>query len=169
MAMVWMAELCLQIAPVEFILVQGNHDTTASFHLARFLYGWFHSHERVTVDYNTMKRKYRQYGKTLLGFTHGDEVKPEKLPGIMATEVPREWGETRFREVHCGHRHRARQTQHVPVNTHDGTIVRELRALSATDKWHYDHGFVGAQRAADAFVYSPDSGFVGNWCANARE
>jgi hypothetical protein len=169
MSIVWAVEYCLPIAPIELILIPGNHDPTASFHLAMFLSAWFRNCSRVEVDRGPRTRKYRQYGKTLLGFTHGDEVKPEKLPGIMATEVPREWGETRFREVHCGHRHRARQTQHVPVNTHDGTIVRELRALSATDKWHYDHGFVGAQRAADAFVYSPDSGFVGNWCANARE
>ncbi len=79
--------------------------------------------------------------------THGDKGRKQDYPLLMATEEPKMFGETLYREAHTGHIHQI-QTQE-----HHGVRVRVSPALCAADAWHAENMYVGNQRAAEAFVW----------------
>ncbi len=97
-------------------------------------------------------RKYFEFGKVLLGFTHGD--KGSNYPMLMATERSDAWSRTSFREIHTGHRHCDKVTED------HGVKVRILPALCPPDDWHQEHGYVENQRQAEAFIWNKDQGLV---------
>lgn len=157
-----------EVAPVEVVSVPGNHDKATTWHIARYLWARFADNNRVTVDTSPKLRKYVKYGVNLLGFTHGDCIKDDKLPLLMAQEQPKAWGETTFREMLTGHFHKRKETRFNVGDTHTGVVVRVLPSLSATDAWHYQMGFVKSQRAAEAYLYSKEHGYTGHFSANLR-
>lgn len=156
------------VAPVKVIYVPGNHDQQTSWHLCHVLRAWYRNAKDVAVDLEPTTRKYVAYGANLIGFTHGDKEKHDRLPGLMALEVPELWAATRHREFHIGHFHTRRETKYGFLNTHDGVAIRTLPSLCAADAWHYQHGYVGSPRAADAFVWSKEFGLSGYFTSNAR-
>jgi len=93
-------------APVDVIIVSGNHDYERMFYAGDVLAGWYRNDANVTVDNSYDSRKYYEYGQNMLMFTHGDKEKPADMPLIMATEKPEMFARTSHREVHCGHLHK---------------------------------------------------------------
>jgi hypothetical protein len=168
MAVIWAVERLATLAPVDVLWCPGNHDRLSSFHMARTLKAWFRSIPDVTVDCSPKVRKYHRYGTTLIGFEHGDKVKHEKLAGLMPLEMPHDFAETTTREFHVGHQHRARKLEFASLDTHGGIPVRVLRSLSAVDQWHFENAFVGSLRAAEAYLFSKETGYSGHFVANAR-
>lgn len=169
-ALVNVGALAARIAPVEWVLARGNHDYTSVYHLARELQAHYRGtpmEDRVKVDTSVQHRKYLQYGTTLLGYTHGNEEKHSALPGLMATEAKEKWAATEHHEWHLGHFHKKKQMSFVPVESHEGVIVRTLGALTGRDAWHSLKGYVG-DRAAEAYLWSRDRGYVGHWSVDAR-
>ncbi len=166
-----MTEYLLNFAPVRFLRVPGNHDANTSFFLCHALDQRFHKTDRVTVDVSPKSRKYYQYGCNLLGFIHGDKVPRDgikTLPAIMSGEMKHVWPEIMNPEWHLGHKHTQRKFITQDLETMNGHVVRWLAALSPTDAWHYDNLFVGNKKAAEAFIYDREYGFVANFNANAR-
>jgi hypothetical protein len=157
MAVVHAIDTLLQVAPVDIEFVPGNHDQTTSWHIARFLMAWYRQCDAVSVNCEPIARKYVQYGQTLIGLTHGNSVKLDKLPVIMATEVPHLWAATAWREWHTGHLHSKREMQFNAVNNHDGVVVRVLPSLCQRDMYHYEHGYIG-NRQAEGYLYSHERG-----------
>lgn len=159
-------DTCAAVAPVEVLFVPGNHDRETAFYLCSYLEAWYHQHQGVKVDVSPKARKYKQYGATLLGFTHGHGEKVASLPLIMAGEVSNLWAQSTHREWHIGHLHQKKEMQFLSGDTHGPVFVRMLPSLSGTDAWHYSKGFVGAQRAAEAYLYSHRNGYTGHFSAN---
>lgn len=143
------------IAPVRVILVPGNHDTLSTWHLGDSLACYFHATPDVSIDNEPRTRKYHQFGKVMLMFTHGDKGKRPNYPLVMATEQPKMFGETVHREAHTGHLHQTR------VEEMHGVRVRISPALCPADAWHAENMYTGNARAAEAFVWSADEGMVG--------
>lgn len=168
MAVVNAVNQMLLTAPVDILLVPGNHDRQSSLHAARFAWAFFHNHPHVRVDFSANPRKYYEYGQTLLGFTHSNEEKPADLPLLMATEVPAKWAATSCHEFHVGHFHKTKNVQTVTVDTHTGTLVRTLPSLCSTDAWHHRRGYVGGRHSADGLLYEYDEGFAGLFPTLAR-
>lgn len=161
-----------EIAPVSVKVVPGNHDRERSQYLGEALFSWYHEAKDVTVDNEARLRKYFQFGKTLLGFTHGSEERPEDLALVMASEVPELWAATEFREYATGHLHRRKKSvkptlpdlrQLNTASTHNGVTVRTIPSLVPADAWHASKGYVGGGRAAEVYLYSDQHGFVGNF------
>lgn len=144
-------EYLRQTAPVDVIVIPGNHDNVSMFHLGDALECWFHAHKDVTINNEPISRKYYQFGKVMLGFCHGHQEKHDKLPNLAAVEEPAMWAATIYREWHCGHLH------HESVKEHMGTNVRILPSLSGRDRYHHDHGYVGAKRIAQGFLFSEEN------------
>jgi hypothetical protein len=165
MAVVGAVEFLRRIAPVEIILVAGNHDRVSSYHLVHTLKAWFRHERNVTVDDGPSQRKYILYGNSMILFSHGDEEKHSSLPAIMATERPDLWHQSKFRSVHLGHFHKRKETSLVSVDTHDGVVISILPSLSGRDAWHARRGYIGV-RAADAYIYSKANGPSGYVTAN---
>ncbi len=143
------------IAPVVVYIVPGNHDTQAAWHLGDSLECYFHSTPDVTIHNEPTMRKYHQHGKVMLMWTHGDKGRLPDYPLMMAIEQPEMFGATLYREAHTGDKH------HLRVQEHHGVRVRISPALCAPDAWHSENHYVGAQRAAEAFVWHADEGLVG--------
>lgn len=149
-------DMLRRYAPVEVILVQGNHDYERSYCGALHLDAYFRDDPNVNVNWQPVERKYYQYGDNMIVHTHGNGPKKGDWLGIVASEEPEMWGRTKFREVHMGHYH------HLSVEENHGLVTRFLGSLSATDAWHYHKGFVGARKSAHAFIYHPKQGPIVN-------
>jgi hypothetical protein len=128
----------------------------------------FRNSDRVHVDFSPTTRKYHRYGVNLIGFAHGCDEKIPDLPLIMATERPRDWAETTTREFHVGHVHHSKRLSSRDIDSKMGVRVRTLQSLTPPDAWHYRCGFIGSTRAAEAFLWSRERGFVANFEAKAR-
>lgn len=154
------------VAPVEVLTVPGNHDRDSVFKLGTVLHAWYRNDAEVTINNAPTRRKYKHYGCTLLGFTHGDSEKHIDLPLILAQERPQEWAASQFREFHLGHFHKRKETRHTAGDTFGGVVVRVLPSLSATDAWHYAQGYVKSIREAHSHFYSYDNGPIGTVISN---
>lgn len=136
-------------APTDVILAPGNHDEVLTWALQNILLSHYRNDSRVTINGGFGSRKYYAWGRTLLGFTHGDKPKKAQLPALMAAEVRRAWGTAFHKEIHTGHTHAT-----ASIDTIDGTIVRTFASISAADKWHAENGYVGAPRTMESWFYS---------------
>jgi hypothetical protein len=148
------------IAEVRVMWIPGNHDPQMSYHLCTYLAAWFRKDSRVIIDYGPKTRKYYHFGNTLLGFTHGDKENHSRLPLLMATENPVDYGTATTREWHVGHLHKERETRFVASNSEGDVVVRVLPSLTGTDAWHFQQGYVKNNKVAEAYVYEKSAGLV---------
>lgn len=147
------------IAPVDVLIIPGNHDEATMFTLGELLDAWYRDSGKVKIFNSPKLRKYYQYGKNAIMFTHGDKEKHAELGLIMAHEEPKMWGETKYREVHLGHLHKSKSIQYTTGDEYPGFKIRILPSLSATDAWHHAQGYLSA-KAAKAFVWHKDQGLI---------
>jgi len=133
--------------------IPGNHDPQAIWSLAFTLDAYFSAEPRVTVDLGPSKFWYYRFGKVLIGSTHGDTVKQGQLGGIMATDQPRDWGETVHRYWYTGHVH------HSSVVELPGVVCESFRTLAARDAYAAGHGY-RAGRDMRCIVHHRDYGEV---------
>ena len=156
-AVIAAVERARAVAPVEVIIVPGNHDRQSAFMLGEVLGAYFRAAGDVTIDNSPPSRKYRVFGggAALVGWTHGDQVKMASLPLIMGKEQPKAFAQARHKAWHLGHFHKARQTTYAAGDTHGGVTVRVIPSLSGTDAWHFDSGYVDGVKAAEGFIWGP--------------
>tara|TARA_B000000532_G_scaffold229507_1_gene209928 strand:- start:4649 stop:5779 length:1131 start_codon:yes stop_codon:yes gene_type:complete len=148
-------------APVDIIVVSGNHDYERMFYAGDVLAGWYRNDANVTVDNGYSSRKYYEYGKNMIMFTHGDKEKPADMPLIMATEKPEMFARTSHREVHCGHLHKEM------VNEYRGIKVRFVPSICPNDEWHKQMGYE-AKRTGQAYIWNKSTGLEGYLQSNVR-
>lgn len=158
-----------QVAPVEVIVVPGNHDYERMFYIGDALYAWYHNCNEVCVNNEPSPRKYTTYGVNLIGLTHGSSEKQADLPLIMASERPELWAKAKHTEWHIGHLHKSKSMNWVDIDERFGTIIRILPSLSGTDSWHHEKGYVGNTRAAQAYAWGRDTGYKGHFQVNVNE
>lgn len=145
-----------EIAPVDVLIVPGNHDATTMFTLGDCLDLYYEKHSSVTVDNSPKLRKYYQYGKNLLMFTHGnEETSSIRLGELCATEASKMWGDTEHRMALVGHLH------HKSVKETVGFITTVVSSLSAPDYWHVSKGYIGATRRSEIFLWDKEKGLIG--------
>lgn len=132
--------------PTHLVVIPGNHDEILSYALQEILRAYFRSSKHVTIDNGGTVRRYVQWGKCLLGLTHGDKAK-KLLPGLMAREAASQWSQSTLREWHRGHLHYRKD-----MDTLEGVLIRQHPALCPPDAWHAGEGFI-SPRGMDAFIY----------------
>ena len=154
---------CRSLAPVEVLLIPGNHDMHASMYLAYAMQAHFRSDKYITVDASPENRKARAHGNLLVGWAHDASSKQGVWANELAQRFPKLWGASKFREWHTGHKHKKSDTKMKPTDTHGGVLIRQLSALSEIDKWHYEHGFTDAVPGSESFVWSKDNGIIANF------
>lgn len=138
-------------APIEVFCVPGNHDFMTSYHALMSLWCYFHNNENVSVDTSSLPRHYIEFGKCLIGFSHGDKER-KRIEKIMQVEAAEQWGRTKFREMHLGHLHSEQ------VMEDGGIIIRNLSSVTGTDVWHNESGFIGAIRKCTCFLWDKENG-----------
>lgn len=147
-------ESLIPYADVHVQFNPSNHDFTNGFFLCDTVMTWFRNCENVTFDADMTNRKYFRYHNNLIGSTHGDTAKKEKLPLLMAHEAKEMWGETKHKYFYIHHGHRKVSEDYGPVN------VEMLRSPSGTDMWHHKHGYSGNPKAIEGFIHSKEHGQV---------
>lgn len=150
------------IAPVDVIVISGNHDYERMFYAGDVLAGWFQNDDNVTVDNSEESRKYYEYGANMLMFTHGDNEKPSEMPLIMATEQPFMFARTSVREVHCGHFHKEQ------VNEYRGIKVRFIPSICPNDEWHKKMGYEST-RVGQSYIWHRTRGLEGYLQCNVEQ
>ena len=115
--------------------VCGNHSPEGEQMLALALQLYYHNNDRVIVETSPNKFYYHQWGKILIGLTHGDKVKHGELPMIMAADVPKMWGDTIFHYFYIGHVH------HQSTKEYQGCSVESFNTLTPNDAWHHGSGY----------------------------
>jgi len=144
---------------VHFVPVKGNHDPVLSTALGIMLAHVYEDEPRVTVDTSPAWRHYIRHGATMIGLAHGDKTKDRDLPGLMATERPEDWGQTRHRYYHRGHDHQDR------LEEFNGCLVEHHRTLAPGDAYAVSHGWISG-RSMKQITYHADFGEVGrNTCS----
>jgi len=144
-----------EFAPVDVVVIQGNHDFERMFYVGEVLDALYHNNKNVTVDNSLESRKYYEYGTNMIMFTHGDKEKAAELPLLIATEQPEMWSRCKVREVHCGHKHKEM------LNEYMGTKVRFIPSICANDTWHKTQGYVGTLRCGQAYIWNKNRGLEG--------
>jgi len=142
------------IAPVDVIVVQGNHDWERMFYVGEMIKAYYSGSSSINVDNSPNPRKYYMYGQCLLMYTHGDKEKASEMPLIMATEKPLLFASSKHREVHCGHFHKEM------LNEYRGVKVRFLPSICTTDDWHKEMGYEH-YRCAQAYLWDHVTGLDG--------
>lgn len=125
----------------------GNHDEESSKLLAVAIAAHFRSEPRVTVDTNPSRFFMHRFGKVMVAATHGDMLKMGNIAGFMATNWPREWGETEFRYGYTGHVH------HDRAKVHNGVKAESFNTLTAKDAWHAGMGFSSPRTAVSITLH----------------
>lgn len=147
---------------VHVICEIGNHDDHSAVALAHALSLYYENNERVTVDLSPALFHWYRFEKNLIGFTHGDKVKRDKLPGVMAVDRAADWGETTNRYWYIGHVHHDRLTEF------PGCIVESFRTLASSDAWHAGQGY-RSQRDMKVDVIHKDWGKVERHIVGIRQ
>lgn len=156
---IWAIDACLmKYGEVEVFPVPGNHDPLATWHLGEILKAWYRNVPKVTIHNSPNPRKYWEHGVNMLLFTHGNKGKLENYDKTMAAEQPAMWGRTKWREAHTGDKHHRRM-----IET-QGATVRILPSLRPPCAWSAENHYIGAIRAAEAYVWNKDEGLVGTAC-----
>lgn len=148
---------------VHVINAIGNHDETGAQAIALVLKHRYHAEPRVTVDTSPALFNYYRFGANLIGVHHGHTCKPGTLPGVMAADRAKDWGETRHRYWWMGHIH------HASMKEYPGVIVESFGTLASNDAYaagggwrsrqtmsavilHREHGDAGRAVASPAMV-----------------
>ena len=139
-----------QLAPIDTFVVPGNHDKQASYYAMMYLSAYYQNSDAISVDTSPKTRKYREFGKCLIGFSHMNNEK-SRIYGNMQAEVPKIWGRTKYREWHGAHLHSEQ------VKEKHGVIVRNLSSITANDAWHYEKGYI-SQTKNQSFIWHKEKG-----------
>jgi hypothetical protein len=117
----------------------GNHDDHTSIMLSVALSAFYSKEPRVTIDCSPAPFHWYRWGKCLVGVTHGDGPKASQLPGIMASDKPEDWGQTKYRYWYTGHVHSD------SLSEFPGCTVESFRTLAPRDMYATRAGYRSMQ------------------------
>jgi hypothetical protein len=153
-------DLISQFAPVETFYIGSNHDKMTSFFATENLNSWYRDNSNIYVNTDAKSRKYVEFGKCLIGFTHG-HAENKRVGGLMPIEAKEAWGRTSYREFHLAHLHSEKAYRPEKIVDEDqGVIVRHVSSPTATDTWHFESGYVGAIQKSMSFVWDKEDGLL---------
>lgn len=127
-------------AKVKVFITPGNHNPDSAGWMALVLEAYFANEPRVEIETSPSKFFYERFGKNLIGITHGDKIKMDQLPSIMAADRAEDWGQSKHRYWWTGHIH------HTKHQEYRGCFVESFNTLAASDAWHHASGYRSARQ-----------------------
>lgn len=154
------------IAPVEVVYVPGNHDRVTGYMLFRSIEMAFRNDGNVTFDVTPDPQKFRLVGNTLIGWTHGDMPQKNMARWLQGT-ARKEFGLSRFAEIHAGHFHSERKRELKLTDDDDsGIIIRYLPTICSSSYWEHQQGYMSASRSVISYVWNETNGLREIWNSN---
>lgn len=151
-----------KIAPVDVVVIPGNHDSQTTFLVGEILDAYYFNHKDVTIFNSANLRKYYKFGNTGMLFTHGDKEKHNNLGMIFAAENPQLWAETKYRFIKLGHLHHNKKINYISTDEYQGFQIQVLPSLSGSDQWHSAKGYLSLKQAK-SFLYDKQEGLIGEF------
>jgi hypothetical protein len=136
--------------------VAGNHDRDAMGWLFR-CFKYMFTDERIDVKFWADEVGVETFGNTMLGFNHGDRMKPDALAGVCADRYPVQYGQTNMRYLHTGHYHNDKV-----LDTWGGFQFAGHRTMAPKDLYSYSRGYLSRQ-TMKSYLYNHDEGEVGKY------
>lgn len=146
---------------VNLTLEIGNHDPSSTIMLMEMFYMHFENEPRVIVDRSPRNIHMLEFGKNLICTHHGDKIKMDKLPLVIADDFSEAWGRTKNRVVHTGHIHHDHIKEHPGMSTESHGILAPKDAYAANGGWR-------AKQSMKAIYYHRAGREVGRNIANAE-
>lgn len=135
------------------VAVQGNCNRI--FYLGDVIDAYYRNDQQVTVDNSDKLFKSILYGSSLLVFEHG-ELREVDYPLVIASEFPKDWGNSKFRYMFCGHLH------HTIIKEFRGNcFVKFLPSLAKSSAWELSKGYRTSPKA-EGCIINKDNGLIYN-------
>ena len=141
--------------PVEYVYCCGNHDRNTGYFLAHTLKNYFRSNPDFIFDIDPNPIKAKKIGCTLLGLCHGD-MPQKRLADSLIFNYRKEYGETKFATLHCGHLHEEN------VCVQNGVFIKRIPKMCESSPWEHRQGYE-ANKAVLCYVYNDDIGLRETW------
>jgi len=148
-------KMATKFPKVRVVNAAGNHDMTSAIALSMFLEGLYEKDKRVIVEPTESKFYFLEFGKNLIGVTHGDKIPFSRLAGVMTRLASEQWGRTKYRRWIIGHYHHSKR-QEMDL----GVTVEVFNSLAETDAWHSSSGY-GGERVITCITYHKEFGEIG--------
>lgn len=145
-------DMLANVAPVEVILVNANHDKTVGYMLAQYCAAWYRNDRRVAVDISPAPRKYKVFGKTLFAFAHDADVK--QLPSLIPDECRDVWSNVDTTEVFLQHLHKE-----IVLDEKNNMRIQRLPTISASSAWSNNQGY-RSKRQCKSFIFDKEYGLT---------
>jgi len=138
---------------VHVVPQKGNHDPIGMLWLQSLIERLYKDNPRVTTDQSPAHFHYFQFGKCLVGITHGDAraAKFNDLPDIMAHDCEDIWSSTRHRYWWTGHIHTKK------IEDKRTCQIESLRILAPGDAYSANNGY-RARRDLQAIIFHREFG-----------
>ena len=150
-------DLLRQVAPVEIVMMAGNHDRHSSLALMMYLSAAYEGVNDVEIVITSNNRRYIEYGNTVLGFTHGDSMSKQiSLGSLMAVEARELWGMNEHKVWFHGHLH------HQRMHEKDGCLVIQMPSLAGHDRYHARSGYTTSKAGLAAYLIDSKEGYIGS-------
>jgi len=138
-------DMLTEIAPTEVILVPSNHDLHTMFGVMQTVSVWYKDDKNVKVDVSPLPRKYYEFGKTLLTFSH--DIKVKDALQIITSEAKDMWSNCKHMILMLGHLHQAM------VYEKQGYLeVLRLPCISGFSRWSNDKGYIQSEKKNQSFI-----------------
>lgn len=150
-----------EYAPVHLYGVPGNHDFNGVLALSEVLQEAFKNDSDVTSHCSGLGREWHNFGRSLIGFNHGDKGDARKAHTMMIADVPHLMEKRQYRAMHVGHTHRSAKWDIASLQTRNeefGLTYEICPSLTPTDVWHSNNLYIGNLRRSKIFGYEKDSG-----------
>ena len=141
--------------PIEYIYCCGNHDRNTGYFLAHTVRNYFRNNDDFVFDIDPNPVKAKKIGCTLLGLCHGD-MPQKRLADSLIFNFRKEYGETKFATLHCGHLHEE------SVSVQNGVFIKRVPKLCESSPWEHRQGYE-ANKAVLCYVYNEDIGLRETW------
>lgn len=144
-------------AEVDVQIIPGNHDLSGMIWLRAAMAAFYMDEPRVNVDASPAALHVTQFGKTLLGYCHGHELKkPDTRLSTLARDHRKAFGESEYVYTHSGHYH------HQTITESNLGIDESHGQLGCKDAYSANGGY-RSYRQASVIIYSPKFGEIGRF------
>jgi len=150
-----------QIAPVDVVIIKGNHGTERMSYLGIALKQYYRTVKHISVDSSPGFRKYYTWESNLIGLSHGDKENLADIPSIMAMEAKKYWATSENFYFFHGHIHHKKKL-FKDIEDIKKVQVEFDPSLVALSAWGKSKGF-GSVRKSKAHLFHKKHGNVSDY------
>lgn len=136
---------------VTLYYLSGNHDEATAIVMQAALSAIYKNNPHIHISPSSGHYSVFKFGVNAIGLTHGDTVKMDALPLLMAADYAQVWAATKYRVWHTGHIH------HRTVQEFTGCTVESHRTAAPKDEWTSKRGY-RSQRQVQSIIYGEMTG-----------